>query len=137
LGGAGGAGGAASSQPMDDPNADGSAAGGSQNGAVTAEGAVRNVMQWISLVLASLKQMEWQFIGYQKKPDGSQDHSRPLYNIPGACALHVCCAPARIWRRDLIPKGERARRFHGAEIISHAPRRSERDDSSLAREVWE
>ena len=48
----------------------------------SAEAALRSVLSWISLVLTSLKQMEWTQIGYQVKPDGSQDLARPLHSIP-------------------------------------------------------
>lgn len=39
------------------------------------------ILSWIGLVVGSVQDMAWQPIGYETKPDGTADPSKPLFNI--------------------------------------------------------
>lgn len=43
--------------------------------------ALSSVITWTRTVVNGLYQIQWQLIGYESKPDGSPDITRPLFNI--------------------------------------------------------
>lgn len=45
---------------------------------------LESVLQWTTLVVGGLQQLEWQTIGYESKGDGHPDPERPIYRCP-AC----------------------------------------------------
>ena len=44
--------------------------------------AVQAIVRWADDVVNSLSWMQWKFIGYEHRPDGSVDFNRPLHNFP-------------------------------------------------------
>jgi len=49
--------------------------------------ALSSVVNWTRAVVNGLYQIQWQLIGYETKPDGTPDISRPLFNITNPNAI--------------------------------------------------
>ncbi|CAM9293819.1 unnamed protein product [Phaeothamnion confervicola] len=49
---------------------------------ITMYDALKSVIQWTGKVVNGLQEVQWQLLGYERKPDGSTNHERPLYSIP-------------------------------------------------------
>jgi len=43
--------------------------------------AFQDILQWTSSAVGTLNNLLWKPLGYEQHPDGSADHSRPLYSI--------------------------------------------------------
>ena len=50
--------------------------------ATTAD-ALNKVIQWSNMTVHALQSLEWQAVGYELKPDGSNDTNRPILRCPG------------------------------------------------------
>jgi hypothetical protein len=53
--------------------------------------ALGNVIAWTRAVVNGLYQIQWQLIGYESRPDGSPDITKPLFNIhnPNAVVTNI------------------------------------------------
>ena len=43
---------------------------------------INYILSWSKNVMTAIESMQWQAIGFESNADGTQNLSRPLYNIP-------------------------------------------------------